>query len=123
MDIPIQGKTKANNKRKIPSSTTDKSSNNNYNNNKKPKAAPFSQLQAELDELPIDVLLERMKEAVESERWERKHQLIGSTIALHAVNDATASAKIREKRSMEVKDLKRLRGDMIIVTSYGAPLR
>lgn len=64
---------------------------------KKPKAAPFAQLQAELDALPIGTLLERMNEAVESERWERKHQLIGSTISLHAVKDATSASEIREQ--------------------------
>ena len=63
---------------------------------KKPKAAPFAQLQTELDALPVDTLLERMDEAVNSERWERKHQLLGSTISLHAVNDATRAPEIRE---------------------------
>lgn len=63
---------------------------------KKPKAAPFAQLQAELDELPVDTLLERMEAAVKAEKWERKHQLLGAAISLHAVNDATRAPEIRE---------------------------
>lgn len=63
---------------------------------KKTKAAPFAQLQAELDELPVDTLLERMEEAVKAEKWERKHQLLGAAISLHAVNDATRAPRIRE---------------------------
>ena len=63
---------------------------------KKPKAPPFAQLQAELDELPVDTLLDRMEEAVKAEKWERKHQLLGAAISLHAVNDATHAPEIRE---------------------------
>lgn len=62
---------------------------------KKVKAAPFSGLQAELDSLTVKTLLERMNEAVKSHVWERKHQLIGATIAVHAVKDATASTLIQ----------------------------
>ncbi|CAB9520544.1 expressed unknown protein [Seminavis robusta] len=88
-----------NNKRKMPSSASSPSSDfpKPKIKAKKPKAAPFAQLQAELDALPIETLLERMNEAVESERWERKHQLIGSTISLHAVKDATSASEIREQ--------------------------
>jgi hypothetical protein len=103
MDIPVvdaddraSPKTKAVsiNKRKMPSSAVPSS---DISKAKKAKAAPFSQLQAELDALSIETLLERMNEAVESDRWERKHQLIGSTISLHAVKDATAAPEIREQ--------------------------
>lgn len=107
MDIPLQeSKAGSSNKkgpapvisggfkRKMPGSTSSEMPKPKV---KKPKAAPFAQLQAELDALPIGTLLERMNEAVESERWERKHQLIGSTISLHAVKDATSAPTIREQ--------------------------
>jgi hypothetical protein len=103
MDIPIpdadggallKTKSVSLNKRKMPSSVAPLS---DMSKAKKPKAAPFAQLQAELDTLSIEILLERMNEAMDSERWERKHQLIGSTISLHAVKDATAAAEIREQ--------------------------
>jgi hypothetical protein len=42
------------------------------------------------------VLLVRMLDAVESGRWERKDQMVGSAIALHAVRDASRSPKIRK---------------------------
>lgn len=104
MEIPLETKASSPStkktlsggfKRKMPSSTSPQDANKPKA--KKPKAAPFAQLQAELDALPIETLLERMNEAVESERWERKHQLIGSTISLHAVKEATAAPEIREQ--------------------------
>ena len=108
MDIPLAGATDDKisptntknvgiNKRKMPSSAATPSPE--MPKGKKPKTAPFAQLQQELDALSIGTLLERMNEAVESERWERKHQLIGSTIALHAVKDATAAPEIRGQAS------------------------
>eukprot|EP00978_Attheya_sp_CCMP212_P021793 scaffold64079_cov54-Attheya_sp.AAC.1 len=42
------------------------------------------------------VLLVRMLDAVENGRWERKDQMVGSAIALHAVRDAARSPKIRK---------------------------
>ena len=44
--------------------------------------------QAELDALPVETLLKRMTEAIDNDQWERRHQLIGSTIALKAVRDS-----------------------------------
>ena len=102
MDLPLTESTnksspakKSGAKRKMPTSSSSPQDHAKPKA-KKPKAAPFAQLQTELDALPVDTLLERMDEAVNSERWERKHQLLGSTISLHAVNDATRAPEIRE---------------------------
>jgi hypothetical protein len=51
--------------------------------------------QAELDDLPVETLLEKMSDAISKNEWERKHQLIGSTISLHAVRYAAMDPKIQ----------------------------
>jgi len=51
--------------------------------------------QDELDTLPVQTLLDRMTEAIDSNLWERRHQLIGAAIALHAVQDAARHPKIQ----------------------------
>lgn len=91
MEIPAPLGTK----RKAPSSSTNKTE---VKKKKKPstaatKAASFA---AELEALSVETLLSRMTEAVESDQWDRKHQLIGSAISLHAVRDAARSKSIRE---------------------------
>jgi hypothetical protein len=53
-------------------------------------------LQSELDQLSTDILLEMMDKAFESGLWERKDQLIGSTIALRAVVSAAEAPEIQE---------------------------
>lgn len=94
-----KGKTLAGVKRKMPSAISPSSSQDKGDppSKKSKKVAPFSQLQHELDNLPIDELLDRMNEAVTQEKWERKHQLIGSTISFHAVQDAMAAPEVRKQ--------------------------
>jgi hypothetical protein len=63
---------------------------------KKAKSSMGANYQNELDTLPVEVLLERMTEAIENNEWERRHQLIGATIALHSVRDAARDPKIQQ---------------------------
>lgn len=51
---------------------------------------------SELEALPVTILLTRMSDAMHSGQWERKHQMIGSAISLHAVRDAARSAEMRK---------------------------
>lgn len=51
---------------------------------------------SELEALPVSILLTRMSDAIHSGQWERKHQMIGSAISLHAVRDAARSAEMRK---------------------------
>lgn len=53
--------------------------------------------QDEMDSLPVENLLEKMAEAIENNQWERRHQLIGATIALHAVRESAMDPKIQSK--------------------------
>ena len=70
---------------------------------KKPKksgnsSAPTASLsQADIEGLPVRNLLERMDDAVSKGLWDRKNQIIGATICLHAVRYAGASAAIQRK--------------------------
>jgi len=104
MDIPIFSATsnssksptkKAGVKRKMSSSSSVASKDPPTQPSvKKGKAQPFAQLQAELDALSLDTLLERMDEAVKADRWERKHQILGATISSYAIKDATSAPEI-----------------------------
>jgi hypothetical protein len=51
--------------------------------------------QDELDSLPVENLLEKMTEAIDNNEWERRHQLIGATIALRAVRDCALDPNIQ----------------------------
>jgi hypothetical protein len=67
---------------------------------KKPKKSTTSTgatTQAELEDLPVEDLLERMDEAVSKGLWDRRNQFIGATICFHAVRAAGASPEIQEK--------------------------
>lgn len=73
-------------KRKIPDSEPSSSTPGN----KRSKAQ-----QDELDSLPVESLLEKMTEAIDNNQWERRHQLIGATIALHAVRESALDPSIQ----------------------------
>lgn len=68
-----------------------------------PDAAPSSSnagrrakaSQDELESMPVETLLERMTEAIDNNLWERRHQLIGAAIALHAVRDSALDPNIQ----------------------------
>lgn len=64
---------------------------------KKTKATMGASFQAELDTLPVETLLQRMTTAINKNQWERRHQLIGSTISLHSVRDAAMDPEIQEE--------------------------
>jgi hypothetical protein len=51
--------------------------------------------QDELDSLSVENLLEKMTEAIDTNQWERKNQLIGATIALHAVRESALDPNIQ----------------------------
>lgn len=63
-----------------------------------PSSAPagWPTLQAEIDSLSTDELLRQLSDAIENDLWERRHQLIGSTLSYRAVLEAAAAAEIRE---------------------------
>lgn len=52
-------------------------------------------LQAEIDSLTTDVLLRQIAEAVDNDNWERRHQLIGSTVSYRAVLEAAQDPTIQ----------------------------
>lgn len=58
-------------------------------------AGPYAALLQEFEELPVDALLQEMKEAIDSDNWDRRHQLMGSVLAYHGVKDASRSKKLR----------------------------
>ena len=64
---------------------------------KKAKTTMGANFQAELDALPVENLLEQMTEAINNNEWERRHQLIGSTISMHAVRHAATDPEIQAK--------------------------
>ena len=51
----------------------------------------------ELEALPVAVLLARMDDAIQQNLWERKHQLIGSTICCRAVLQAAQSYDVQQE--------------------------
>jgi hypothetical protein len=53
-------------------------------------------LLSELDALPVEVLMDRMTEAIEANLWERRHQMVGSTISYHAVLAAARAPEIKK---------------------------
>jgi hypothetical protein len=69
--------------------------------NKKSKATMGASFQAELDTLPVETLLDRMNTAINKNQWERRHQLIGSTISLHSVRDAAMDPDIQEEATLD----------------------
>lgn len=56
---------------------------------------PITQ-QSDLDQFSTDILLQMMEKAVTAGVWERKHQIIGSAIALRAVMSAAEAPEIQE---------------------------
>lgn len=49
----------------------------------------------ELENLPVEVLLEKMNTAIENDQWDRKHQLIGTFISLCAVKDSAKDPQMQ----------------------------
>lgn len=66
--------------------------------NKRPRG--FSSIQAELDSLSNDELKKQFTEAINSGCWERRHQLIGSTLSGRAVWAAAQASKLRSKDAL-----------------------
>jgi hypothetical protein len=62
---------------------------------KRSKTSMGAQFQSELDGMSVNTLLKKMTEAIENNEWERRHQLIGSTISWHAVRDAARDPEIQ----------------------------
>ena len=53
-------------------------------------------LSEQLDKTPVNQLLKWFFEAIEKNQWERRHQMIGGAITLHACLDAARSPKIQK---------------------------
>ena len=54
-------------------------------------------LTKEIELLSVEVLLQKMDTAISNGLWERKHQIIGSTLCYHAVRSAGASKEIQQE--------------------------
>jgi hypothetical protein len=54
-------------------------------------------LTKEMEALPVKSLLKIMDDAVSKGLWERKHQIIGSTLCYHAVRSAGSSKEIQQE--------------------------
>ena len=67
-------------------------------------------LSNDLEALPREVLMSRMTEAIENNQWDRKNQMLGSAISLHAVRDA---AKSSELGKIALRDGGVCRGDVM----------
>ena len=60
------------------------------------KRRGFSGLQAELDLLSTEELLDQLNTAIETKAWERKHQFVGSTLSYRAVMAAAQAPELHE---------------------------
>ena len=64
-------------------------------------------LQAELDDLPTKELLAQMRRGIEDNIWDRRMQLIGSTLSYRAVLSATRSAELQKVAAENSAELSR----------------
>jgi len=64
-------------------------------------------MQAELDQLPTKELLKQMNQGIEDNVWDRRHQLIGSTLSYRAVLSATRSTELQELAARSKGELSR----------------
>lgn len=63
--------------------------------NKKQRTVSQQSVGAELEALPLEALLDRITEACKSEQWDRKNQMLGTAVAMHAVRDAARSSEVQ----------------------------
>ena len=64
-------------------------------------------LQTELDALPTKELLKQMNQGIEDNIWDRRHQLIGSTLSYRAVLSATRSSELQKLAAEHKGELSR----------------
>jgi len=64
-------------------------------------------LQTELDALPTKELLKQMNQGIEDNIWDRRHQLIGSTLSYRAVLSATRSSELQSLAAEHKGELSR----------------
>lgn len=64
---------------------------------KQSSGGPYAAILQEFETMSADALLAEMREAIDSDEWERRHQLMGGVLAYHAVKDASRSKKIRKE--------------------------
>ena len=62
---------------------------------KKSRTSAPQGIGAELEALPTETLLARISEARKMEQWDRKNQMLGTAVAMHAVRDAARSPELR----------------------------
>lgn len=67
----------------------------------------FSGLQAELDLLSTEELLDQLNTAIITNAWERKHQFVGSTLSGRAVMAAAQAPELHEKAAQSGNMLER----------------
>jgi FHA domain len=58
-----------------------------------PGGATMNAYQMELDEMSVQQLLSKFQEAIENDVWDRRTQLLGSSICVHAVQDAARALR------------------------------
>jgi len=65
------------------------------------QGATWSSLQSEIESMSTDDLLAKIDHAVKTDTWERRHQLIGSTISYRAVIEAAEDAALQQQAKQE----------------------
>ena len=71
------------------------SSSDATGNNKKGKTTVGANFQAELDSMTVEELMNKMEKAIRDNEWDRKSQIVGSTIAMHAVRAVAMDPSIQ----------------------------
>jgi hypothetical protein len=92
MQIPDTAPSK---KRKSASTSSVMSSGGPPSKKSKIAAGGWPTLQAELDSMSVDALLEHLEAGIETENWDRRQQLVGSTLSYRAVLSAARSKIIQ----------------------------
>uniref|UniRef100_A0A7S4IX46 HMG box domain-containing protein n=1 Tax=Odontella aurita TaxID=265563 RepID=A0A7S4IX46_9STRA len=73
----------------------DDDDNSSISSSKKQRSVPPQGVGAELEALPLETLLDRITEACKSDQWDRKNQMLGTAVAMHAVRDAAQSSELQ----------------------------
>lgn len=78
---------------KIPTASSSSSSDTKPKKKTSGKAAAVVE---QLESTPVSTLLENFFEAIQSGQWERRHQMMGGAITLHACRDAARSKAVQK---------------------------
>merc|ERR1711862_32212 len=80
-------------------------------NNKSAQSKSKNDSLFELEALPFKVLMTRFYSAFSSNQWDRRHQMIGSALCVHAVSDAARSKSLQH--TCTINSGKVSRGDVM----------